>query len=119
MRYRSRPVEVEAMQWTGVGYRQAIDWKVRAGEIVAWVNDNGGEARYEPDPSAAYGEAIDTPLIAVRRVNGWAYAAPGHYIVKGDMEFKATPIRGATKRLLRHFYPVDPETFEQRWKPSE
>lgn len=127
MRYRSKPTECEAMQW----YKQNIeqyDPKARAQEIVAWVNANGGEARYAPagGPSGpGEGSYYGHPArIAVRTINGWAYAAPGHYIVMGSAVF-TTPVEyigmlsgTPCSHTLLDFYPCDPATFESRWEPS-
>lgn len=118
-RFVARPTECEAMQWGGrepalvVGENGAL-------EIVAWVNANGGEARYYPD--GVVGEHPNGgPRIGVRTINGWAYAEPGHYVVMGTALFEVdhTAERGfkhlTCVSTVRDFYPCDPETFESRW----
>jgi hypothetical protein len=109
VRYRSRPIEVEAMRWCGCSFLGCVE---RTGEILAWVNTNGGEARYEPaswwaEPHRHHAR------IAVRTINGWAHAKPGHYVVKGGATF--THESGVE---LTDFYPCDPETFEKRWEAA-
>lgn len=88
-----------------------------AEQIVAWVNANGGEARYE-----SQGAPSGADRIAVRTINGWAYAAPGHYVVMGSATFTVCahnqPATCNEYRTLRDFYPCDPETFERRWEPK-
>lgn len=106
--YRSKPTEVEAERWgdgTGTG------WDMTAAEIVAWVNTHGGEARYEPDTTDSYlpghqNARLRHPArIAVRTINGWAYAAPGHYVVMGSATFEPRDRPLDTRELL-DFYPV-------------
>lgn len=106
MKYKSKPTEIEARRWNGEG----------AHEIVAWVNANGGEARYEQE-SWPFGRSNigHDAYIAVRTIDGWDYAKPGHYIVMGSTTFQdggfMTPAR-----FMRDFYPCDPETFESTWE---
>ena len=64
--------------------------------IVAWVNDNGGEARYEPPvenhnlAKLASGIKYEHgPRIAVRRANGWVYVKLDDTVVMGDKWFHA------------------------------
>lgn len=61
----------------------------RAGaeQIVAWVNANGGEARYVPNGEDTPIGWSGYPRIAIRTAYGWAYAKPGDRIVKGDEWF--------------------------------
>lgn len=107
MRYRSKPTECEAMQFA-VGPDDHGD-PAFSGEYVArWVKANGGEAYFS--------DRSDGPRIAVRTINGWAYAAPGHYIIMGSATWNQGP---PTMRVIRDFYPCDPETFERRWEPGE
>lgn len=85
MKYRSKPTEVEAMQWHTGDDMACTDFTPLgcAQTIVAWVNDNGGEARYEP--SKPYPADISEPWgIAVRTKDGMEFAAPGHYVVMGS-----------------------------------
>lgn len=124
MRYRSKPIEIEAMRWNvdGAG-KSAVMFS--APEIVAWVNTNGGEARYEPSyfdmQAARGGPAVERPArIAVRTINGWAYAAPGHYVVMGEAWFSADASKAYhDTHQVRDHYPCDPETFERRWVRAE
>lgn len=117
MKYRSKPTECEAMQWMTGGGAFGIDHLVEgAKRIVAWVNANGGEARVGYEQLS--GTPGDTqPYIAVRTINGWAYAAPGHYVVMGTAEFAGlNKLVTGVGPNIRDFYPVDPETFERRWQ---
>jgi hypothetical protein len=84
-----------------------------ADSIVTWVNANGGEAQYRDSQSG--------PHIAIRTINGWAYAEPGHYVVMGEATFDvhiqsaSDDERNDTHRQCRDFYPCDPEMFARRW----
>lgn len=118
MRYVSKQIDVEAMQWpVSAGMERARErWAER---IVAWVKANGGEARYEDTHYGSHGH--HESRIGVRTINGWAYAAPGHYVVKGEATFLVNDpdnVGGpGIIRQVRDFYPCDPETFERRWEP--
>lgn len=118
--YVSRPAEVRARQLTAPSFNN--DLILGAERIVAWVNANGGEARYEPEwiwrgEDSSNGRRVP-PRIAVRTINGWAYAAPGHYIVMGSAWFVSSPYdpsAGLSGPKVRDFYPCDPATFEKHW----
>jgi hypothetical protein len=95
VKYRSKSTECEAMQWDAVpGLRDGFT----AGDVVAWVNASGGEACMGWELGRDWKKEHNAH-IAVRTINGWAYAAPGDYIVRSAIDF----------------YPSDPETFEKRW----
>jgi hypothetical protein len=83
----AKPTECEAKRWAVV-FDAINAMQHRAEQIVAWVNANGGEARYEPATGALsnFG-GRDFPRIVVRTINGWAYAKPGDHIVMGSAWF--------------------------------
>ena len=110
MKYRSKPTEVEAFQWQP---KDPAHKAQMAEAIVAWVNANGGEAKYQNDPGSVDADLM--PRIAVHTINGWAYAAPGHYVIKGAARFQVGGFMEPA-RFLIDFYPCDPETFERRWE---
>lgn len=130
MRYVSKPTEpteCEAMQWSGDA---ESEWhEDQAAAIIAWVDVNGGEARYNDNRglpgSEGLPDSLRGPNIAVRTINGWAYAEPGHYVVMGTALFEVdhTAERGfkhlTCVSTVRDFYPCDPETFESRWEPVD
>lgn len=91
-------------------------------DIVAWVNANGGEARYVPitlDPDT---DPTDASIITIRTSTGWANAKPGYYIVMSDNYFYLPQSLGdldaeCPQVKLRVFYLQSPETFEREdWK---
>lgn len=140
----TRTQECEAMQWhTGNDYVRGRDFT--PAEIVTWVNDHGGEARYDPEPvdpvcECRHGPQAHEPFshgiggvqcvlycpcpgftranrarIAVRTKDGWAYVAPGDWIVKGEWINVPDSINVTTPNL-REFTVCDPETFaQQKW----
>lgn len=114
--YESVPTTIEAMQWPTNGGNDRFQQGL-AEQIVAWVNAYGGEAAYFTASRSARAGFPSEPRIAIHTINGWAYAAPGHYVVMGTAEFNADLGPGITKHV-RDFYPCDPETFAKRWRPK-
>ena len=99
MRFRKRPVEVEAVRWRGGDYA--------AGPVIEWVLRHGGTARYHepgervPGPGrgmTTLGEyiAVDAPTRSMR-------VLPGEWIVLD---------RG-------RFYSYSPEWFEEAYEMVE
>ena len=66
MKFRKKPVEIEAQQWDG---------DVRKGHPVTnWINDNGGVARYTPGPEQK---------LYIETLEGNMEASAGDWIIKG------------------------------------
>jgi hypothetical protein len=88
----------ESMEWStaGTGY-------LAAQAIVAWINTHGGEARYVPLGEDTANGWSGYPRIAVRTINGWAYAEPGDTVVMTDEWFAVqtgtSPGWGGARRL--------------------
>lgn len=105
MKYWNRPTECEAMQWRPVNGKDVANTDVllaRSMRIVAWVNANGGEARYEPYEPIRHDDGGFGPRIAVLTAGGERHMKPGWYAV----------------RYERAWSVCDPETFERRWEPA-
>jgi len=88
-KYRSKPVEVEAIQWDGT--------EETATTINEWIESRDAGFRYSlfPDhPSEVYNISH----------SDWNRVNVGDWIIKG------------TKG---EFYPVDPETFALRYEPVD
>ena len=99
--------EPGSKQWGTPELRSAANDAAIAEQIVAWVNANGGEARYEPECVDHNGP--QTPArIAIRTASGWDYAKPGDRVVKGDRRFISS-WEGIAWQTLREFYvsPVE------------
>jgi len=112
MKYRSKPTEVEAMQWNGQAAPGGPPNTHSANEIVAWVNANGGEARYMPSRDDCNNVDAQQARIKIRAVSGWVYAKPGDYIVKNTW---LLPFEDGLPE--RAFFPVPADTFESQWEP--
>lgn len=114
-KYRSKPTECEAMKWAG--------GDAQAHAAVAWVAEGGGEARYDEEWIGLLSqEDIRPARIAVRTINGTAYAGPGYYVIRGQARFCQHIEYGQPEHEcsgLVDFYPCDPETFERRWEQAD
>jgi hypothetical protein len=89
-RFRKKPVETEAMQWDGDN----------TSDVVGWVLDSGGTARWRErtsnDEAAADG-VLACEHIAVDTLEGRTFAVVGDWIIRG--------VKG-------EFYPCKPDIFE-------
>lgn len=138
MIYTSKPTECQAMHWHNqlIGGAPSVAMEARAQEIVAWVNSNSGKAEYTANYWAPNPLDPPQPAIAVRTVNGWAYAALGEYVVMGDTMFAVARCKHGhglphvffTDHRLEDggecpgpvadtldFHPLSAEMFEARW----
>ena len=111
---KSQPSEPESMRWHVPGDDLMNSIEDIAHKIVAWVNANGGEARYEPergsyevagrtDTEIGFTERVDGSHIAVRTSQGWAYAKPGDRIVMGDTSVHVRGRYGDNLEVRREF----------------
>lgn len=80
-KFRKKPVEIEAAQWGIPGAPS------RPEQIVNWVTERGGRARYVLEPFEA---------LAIVTLEGTMYASPGDWIIRG--------VQG-------EFYPCKPDIF--------
>ena len=88
MRYRKKPVEVEAVLFKG-GPDDAL-------EVIKWIQSGGGRASYETvDMDTIHG------MIGIQTLEGRMHATPGDYIIRG--------VQG-------EFYPCKPDIFEQTYE---
>ena len=103
MRYRKKPVEIEAMQWAGGRPEQV------AQQIVAWVEE------YETHPQCGieYGPTLvgapgpngeDWGLLEIDTLEGTMDVAPYDYVICG--------VQG-------EFYPCKPDIFEATYEAVE
>ena len=92
--------EPGSRRWGTPELRSAANDAAIAEQIVAWVNANGGEARYEPAEWSPQGDIW--PYIVVRTSKGPAYAKPGDWIVMGDTWFQVGGFKEPA-RLVREF----------------
>lgn len=88
-RYRKKPVEIEAQLWDG-SFKSA-------GEIVDWIGVWGGSAVHTDFTTV-------NPQISIKTLEGWIYASPGDYVIKGVQD---------------EFYPCKPDIFEATYESVE
>jgi hypothetical protein len=90
MKYRKKPVVIEAMQylWREPNYSNAR-------EIVDWIRAEGGEAMM-PGPVLRW--------LTIGALEGEMNASPGDWIIQG--------VRG-------EFYPCKPDIFAATYEPVE
>lgn len=99
MKFRKRPVVIEAMQIHAsieVEEGESLDPNTRAhAEIAGWLMSSGFREFKVDGESAPFGLSIQT-------LEGVMYAAPGDWIIKG--------VQG-------EFYPCKPDIFEATYEP--
>ena len=91
MKYRKKPVVIEAFQWTGSNANEM------AGHLLA-----GGEAR-RVDTKGPNGGTLLGGALIITTLEGEMRADPGDWIIKG--------IKG-------EFYPCKPDIFEATYEPA-
>lgn len=92
MKYRKKPVVIEAMQFT----------QENALKIVEWIDDQGGEVQFhvsEDPPATRRVTRID-----IGTLEGTMTANPGDWIIKG---------------VAGEFYPCKPDIFDASYEPAE
>lgn len=88
MKFRKKPVEIEARQWD-----PGAQSSTRR-DIIAWIQGNGGHARYIAPENR----------IAILTLEGPHSASPGDWIIRG--------VKG-------EFYPCKPDIFTMTYEPVE
>lgn len=90
MRFRKRPVEVEATRWDGT--------VADATRIIDWVLGGGGTARYVDEggqPASLHIDTLEGPI---------HWANEGDWIIRG---------------VAGEFYPCKPDIFAATYEPRE
>lgn len=88
MKFRKRPVVIEAMQFNGLDdYFNILDWMKDSRDTHALAN----EVRYE------------TPIMIIHTLEGAMAAKPGDWIIRG--------VQG-------EFYPCRGDIFEETYEPA-
>lgn len=90
MKYRKRPVVVEAVKWAGT--------EESANEIISWATEHDGGLYYARYTSAGGGD-----VLVVSTLEGDMRARPGDYIIRG---------------VQNEFYPCAADIFEQTYEPA-
>lgn len=99
MRYRKKPVEIEAIQFMGSSSYMAI---------CQWAREHGIKSdRDEGTPSTPSLEELfrfESPIMLIRTLEGTMAANPGDWIIRG--------VKG-------EFYPCKPDIFEATYEAAE
>lgn len=97
MRYRKKPVEVEAVRWSG----NYDEWER---SYPRWIRDYTSPTEDGQDGAfTSLGRADGTRNLIVRTPNGEVTAKPGEMIILG---------------LEGEVYPCDPVIFERTYEPA-
>lgn len=98
MKYRKRPVVIEAVQYDGTA--------ARATQIIEWILAHGARANYVcSDPNRCAEADGDTPhAIQVTTLEGQMRADLGDWIIRG--------VQG-------EFYPCKPDIFAATYEPVD
>lgn len=90
MKYRTKPVEIEAVRWTGLNLE----------EVKAFTGDSLIYAIL--DAAWKAGKGRPRVLMKIRTLEGDMKVSEGDYIIKG---------------LKGEFYPCKPDVFEMKYEP--
>ena len=93
MKYRKKPVEIEAHQWDGTAEK--------ATEIIDGILMNGGSATYRCDGPGGCPGTEGSHYIVIQTLEGDMLASPGDWIIQG---------------VQREFYPCKPAIFEATYE---
>ena len=80
MKYRKKPVEIEARQWSA----ELQAWDLAEWMDNNWADERGGGADYDPDlagPSGPNGE--DWGRLEIDTLEGTMEVAPYDYVIRG------------------------------------
>lgn len=90
MKYRKKPVVIDAEDWNGSAYG--------ADFILAWIAQHGQKAEHIQEPNG------HKNAIAITTLEGTMHAMPGDWIIKG--------VKG-------EFYPCKPDIFAATYEKAE
>jgi hypothetical protein len=111
VRYRAKPVEIEALRFDGTNFGQALKLLGASVEIVDvehyqhYVIHLGNQQMINVCDVEWYDDKI-TSFKVLTANNNWAIVTIGDYLIPEPL------IQGRG-------YPCDPATFETRWEPIE
>lgn len=88
IKYRKRPVVIEAMQWDGTAEN--------ADAIISWVLANGGTASFTCGAEDGCSAEVGVHWLTIRTLEGDMSARAGWWVLRG---------------IAGEFYPHDPEIF--------
>lgn len=95
MKFRKKPVVIEATQWLKDGDHPMVE--------MCWF-DQEGRIRWAPGDNEAINVFQCTKRSAIRTLEGWHEVTPGDWIIQG--------VQG-------EFYPCKPDIFEATYEAIE
>lgn len=93
MKYRKKPIVVEAVPWTGHNFREIFDFLTDSKYLDECIYNEGDTFKFDHD-------GVDAKLY-VKTLEGTMLAGFGDYIIKG--------VNG-------EFYPCKPDIFEKTYE---
>ena len=93
MKYRKKPIVVEAVPWTGHNFREIFDFLTNNQKLDSCIYNDGDTFRFDYDGTAVQ--------LYVKTLEGTVLASFGDYIIKG--------VNG-------EFYPCKPDVFEKSYE---
>lgn len=95
--FKSKPVTIEAIQFTGGGGL--------AQSIVDWILEGGHNASWQEAAEPVEGLHNGWPeRLRIETLEGWYELPPGHWVIKG---------------LIGEFYGCDPEVFAAKYEETD
>ena len=96
MKYRKKPVVIDAIQWDGTAENASV--------IIDWILSSGSRSARYHSPEERSDLSYGSPSISIDTLEGSMVASPGDYIIRG--------VQG-------EFYPCKPDIFEATYEPVE
>jgi hypothetical protein len=94
-KYRKKPVEIEALEWTGENLREVIS--------ETGLHQSAAHMKWEE-----YAELVGREGFKLWTLEGPLIVPVYHWIIKGH-----------TEKLGYHFWPVDPNYFFENYEPVQ
>ena len=91
MKYKTKPVEIEAIQFTGDNYEEIRDWAGKHDDFYI----------FQPISDAVFGSGFDYAVYD-KIHDTWVKVAVSNYIIRGPK---------------REYYPCDEEVFDGKYEP--
>ena len=96
MKYRKKPVCIEAVQWNGTAENASV--------IINWILSSGSRSARYHSPDERSDLSYDSPKIEIDTLEGSITASPQDYIIQG--------VQG-------EFYPCKPDIFEATYELAD
>lgn len=98
--YRKKPVEVEAIVWTGENYQEVVDFV--GNKLICFIDDHGTRLTLDCLKSILdFGYTVDLTRVQIDTLEGLITASRYDFIIKG--------VNG-------EFYPCKPDIFAKTYE---